>query len=49
MRICEHAHKKGKIFAFTLSAKYICDEPYGSRVLSALPYADVVFGREEVS
>ncbi len=49
MRICEHAHKNRKIFTLTLSAKYICDEPYGSRLLSALPYADVVFGREEVS
>ncbi|CAF2100485.1 unnamed protein product [Rotaria magnacalcarata] len=47
MRICEHSHKKRKIFAMTLSAKYICDDPYGSRLLSALPYADIVFGIED--
>ncbi|CAF4666592.1 unnamed protein product [Rotaria socialis] len=47
MRICEYSHKKRKIFAMTLSAKYICDDPYGSRLLSALPYADIVFGIED--
>ncbi|CAF0885597.1 unnamed protein product [Rotaria sp. Silwood1] len=31
----------------TLSAKFICDDPIGVRLLSALPYADVVFGYED--
>ncbi|CAF4635804.1 unnamed protein product [Rotaria sp. Silwood2] len=31
----------------TLSAKYICDDPIGVRLLSALPYADVIFGYED--
>lgn len=48
MRVCEHAFKNGKIFAMTLSAKFICDNPIGVRLLSALPYADVVFGYEDV-
>ncbi len=48
MRVCEHAFKTGKIFAMTLSAKFICDDPIGLRLLSALPYADVIFGYEEV-
>jgi hypothetical protein len=48
MRVCEHAFKTGKIFAMTLSAKFICDNPIGVRLLSALPYADVVFGYEDV-
>ncbi|CAF3842624.1 unnamed protein product [Rotaria sordida] len=47
MRVCEHAFKMGKIFSMTLSAKYICDDPIGVRLLSALPYADVVFGYED--
>jgi hypothetical protein len=49
MRVCEHAFKTGKIFAMTLSAKFICDNPIGVRLLSALPYADVVFGYEDVN
>ncbi len=49
MRVCEHAFKTGKIFAMTLSAKFICDNPIGVRLLSALPYADVIFGYEEVN
>ena len=48
MRVCEHAFKSGKIFAMTLSAKFICDNPIGVRLLSALPYADIVFGYEDV-
>jgi len=32
----------------TLSAKFICDDPIGVRLLSTLPYADIVFGYEEV-
>ena len=49
MRVCEHAFKTGKIFAMTLSAKFICDNPIGVRLLSALPYADIVFGYEDVN
>jgi hypothetical protein len=48
MRVCEHAFKSGKIFAMTLSAKFICHDPIGVRLLSSLPYADIVFGYEEV-
>ncbi|CAM4848514.1 unnamed protein product [Rotaria magnacalcarata] len=47
MRVCEHAFKTGKIFTMTLSAKFICDNPIGVRLLSALPYADIVFGYED--
>jgi len=47
MRVCEHAFKAKKIFAMTLSAKFICDDPIGVRLLSALPYADIVFGYED--
>ena len=49
MRVCEHAYKTGKVFAMTLSAKYICDDPIGVRLLSVLPFADIVFGYEDVS
>ena len=49
MRVCEHAFKHRKLFSMTLSAKFICDDPYGVCLLSALPYADVVFGYEDVS
>lgn len=49
MRVCEYAFKSGKIFAMTLSAKFICDNPIGVRLLSALPYADIVFGYEDVT
>jgi hypothetical protein len=44
----EHAFKTGKIFAITLSAKFICDDSIGLRLLNTLPYADVVFGYEDV-
>lgn len=49
MRVCEHAYKKRKIFAMTLSAQYICADPDGVRLLSALAYADIIFGYEDVS
>jgi hypothetical protein len=49
MRVCEHAYKTGKVFAMTLSAKYICDDPIGVRLLSVIPFADIVFGYEDVS
>lgn len=49
MRVCEHAFKTGKIFSITLSAKYICDDPIGVRLLSVIPYADIVFSYEDVS
>ena len=33
----------------TLSARYICDDPIGVRLLSVIPFADIVFGYEDVS
>ena len=48
MRVGEHAYKTGKVFTMTLSAKYICDDPIGVRLLSVLPFADIVFGYEDV-
>ncbi|CAF1137909.1 unnamed protein product [Adineta steineri] len=46
LKLAEHAEKKRKIFAFNLSAEYIC-EKFGEEIMKLLPLVDFLFGNEQ--
>jgi hypothetical protein len=45
--LAHHAKETRKIFAFNLSAEYICQK-FGDHIKNFLPYVDFLFSNEQV-
>ncbi len=48
LQLAHHATKTKKIFAFNLSAEYICQK-YGDHIMNLLPFVDFLFSNEQVN
>ncbi|CAF1009863.1 unnamed protein product [Adineta ricciae] len=46
LEIAEHCRETGKIFAFNLSAEYICQN-FGEQIIHLLPFVNILFGNEQ--
>ena len=47
LKLAQHAEKTRKIFAFNLSAEYVC-QTFGEQIMDLLPFVDFLFGNEQV-
>ncbi len=46
-KLVHHAATMKKIFAFNLSAEYVCQK-FGDHIVHLLPFVDFLFGNEQV-